>query len=251
MTVGDASAAAQFPSWIGRFPAATGTGSTTLVFPHAGGAVVNYRPMALALAAGTDTYVMQYPARADRFREPAAQTLPELAQSLFDAVPWDRLGPLRLFGHSMGSIVAFEFARLAEDRGIKIQRLWASAGPAPSAVAGLRKLPTGDAELRAELAELGGTDPRLLADQEFLTLLLTPVRADYLAFNRYRCDPTVTINADINVLGGRADQRIDEDLLARWAGHTTGACTVSMYDGGHFYHYEHIQELADRIIADA
>ncbi|HTM85062.1 MAG TPA: thioesterase domain-containing protein [Mycobacterium sp.] len=248
MAVDDSSAVAQFPPWIGRFP---GPGPATLVFPHAGGAVVNYRPLALALAAGADTYVMQYPQRADRFREPAAETLPDLARGLFDAAPWHQLGPLRLFGHSMGSIVAFEFARLAEERGITIQRLWASAGPAPAAVAGLRKLPTGDAELRAELAELGGTDPRLLADQEFLTLLLTPVRADYLAFNRYRCAPEVSIGADINVLGGRSDARIGSDLLAGWADHTSGACTVSLYDGGHFYHYEHIEALTKRIIADA
>ncbi|MEB3034417.1 alpha/beta fold hydrolase [Mycolicibacter sp. MYC340] len=233
---------------MGRFP---GPGPATLVFPHAGGAAVNYRPLALALAAGVDTYVMQYPQRADRFREPAAETLPDLARSLFEAAPWHQLGPLRLFGHSMGSIVAFEFARLAEERGVEIQRLWASAGPAPGVVAGLRKLPTGDAELRAELAELGGTDPRLLADQEFLTLLLTPVRADYLAFNRYSCAPEVTIRADINVLGGRSDDRVRPDMLARWADHTTGASTVSLYDGGHFYHYEHIETLAKRIIADA
>lgn len=248
MAVDDTSAVTQFPSWIGRF---SGPGPATLVFPHAGGAAVNYRPLALALAAGADTYVMQYPQRADRFREPAAETLPELARSLFDAAPWDQLGPLRLFGHSMGSIVAFEFARLAEERGIEIQRLWASAGPAPGAVAGLRKLPTGDAELRAELAELGGTDPRLLADQEFLSLLLTPVRSDYLAFNRYRCAPEARIRADINVLGGRSDERVGAGLLERWAEHTDGACTVSLYDGGHFYHYEHIDTLANRIIGDA
>lgn len=249
MAVDDAAAITQFPTWIGRFPA---SGATTLVFPHAGGSVVNYRPMAMALAAaGADTYVMQYPARADRFREPAAQTVHELAESLFDAAPWHELGPLRLFGHSMGSLVAFEFARLAEARGIEIQRLWASAGPAPGEVAGLRKLEVTDAALRAELAELGGTDPRLLADAEFLTLLLTPVRADYLAFNRYRCAPDVTISADITALGGRDDDRIGPALLARWADHTAGEHTVSLYDGGHFYHYDHIETLANRIIADA
>lgn len=247
MAVDDTSAVAQFPSWIGRF---SGPGPATLVFPHAGGAAVNYRPLALALAAGADTYVMQYPHRADRFREPPAETVPDLARSLFDAAPWHRLAPLRLFGHSMGSLVAFEFARIAEEHGIEIQRLWASAGPAPGVVAGLRKVPTSDADLRAELTQLGGTDPRILADEEFLTLLLAPVRADYLAFNRYRCAPEVTIRADINVLGGRSDDRVGTDLLERWAEHTTGECTVSLYDGGHFYHYEHIDTLAKRIIAD-
>ncbi|MGV0624790.1 thioesterase II family protein [Mycolicibacter minnesotensis] len=247
MAVDDISAAEQFPRWISHFP---GPGVPTLVFSHAGGSAANYRPLALALATGADTYVMQYPHRADRFREPAAETVPELARGLFDAAPWRRLGPLRLFGHSMGALVAFEFARIAEAEGIPIQRLWASAAPAPSTVAGLRKVPTGDADLRAELAQLGGTDPRLLADEEFLTLLLAPVRADYLAFNRYRCDPETTIDADINVLGGRSDDRVGTDLLEPWAGHTTGSCTFSLYDGGHFYHYDHIETLAKRIITD-
>ncbi|MEO8813749.1 MAG: thioesterase domain-containing protein [Mycobacterium sp.] len=251
MAVDDAAAVVQFPPWIGRFPGPAPTGVTTLVFPHAGGAVVNYRLLAMALAAGGDTYVMQYPQRADRFRDPAAETLPELARSLFDAAPWHQVGPLRLFGHSMGSTVAFEFARIAEDRGIEVQRLWASAGPAPSTVSGLRKLPTSDDELCAELKELGGTDPRLLADREFLGMLLTPVRADYLAFNRYQCASDVTINADINVLGGEADNRIGPDLLHRWVDHTAGTCTVSFYSGGHFYLYDHIEALASRITADA
>lgn len=249
MAVGD-TPATQFPSWIARFPSPNPTGPATLVFPHAGGAAVNYRPLGMALSAGADTYVMQYPQRADRFREPAAETLPELAGSLFDAAPWEQLGPLRLFGHSMGALVAFEFARIAEARGITIQRLWVSAAPAPSTVSGLRKVPTADEDLRAELTELGGTDPRLLADQEFLSLLLTPVRADYLAFNRYDCAPGVTIHADITVLGGRSDLRVGEDLLRRWADHTAGSCTVSFYDGGHFYHYDHTEALASRIIAD-
>ncbi|CAJ1496236.1 alpha/beta fold hydrolase [[Mycobacterium] kokjensenii] len=247
MAVDDTSAVEPFPRWIARFP---GPGVPTLVFPHAGGSAVNYRPLGMALADGADAYIMQYPHRADRYREPPALTIPELARGLFDAAPWHRLGPLRLFGHSMGSLVAFEFARIAEENGIEIQRLWASAGPAPGLVAGLRKVPTGDADLRAELAGLGGTDPRILADEEFLALILAPVRADYLAFNRYRCAPETTIRADVNVLGGRDDDRISTDLLERWADHTTGACTVSLYDGGHFYHYEHIDTLAKRIIAD-
>lgn len=248
---GPAAAPAGFPAWLGHFPGPGDARAATVVFPHAGGAVVNYRALALALAAGGDTFVAQYPQRADRFREPAAETLPELARSLFEAAPWRQVAPLRLFGHSMGALVAFEFARIAEAAGLPIQRLWASAAPAPAAVAGLRKLPTGDAELCADLAELGGTDPRLLADDEFRALLLTPVRADYRAFNRYRCAGDVTIGADIRVLGGRADHRVGAELLHRWATHTTGDCTVSLFDGGHFYLYDHIDTLANRITADA
>lgn len=247
MAVDDTAAVAQLPSWLGRFP---GPGPATLVFPHAGGSAANYRPLALALAAGADTYVMQYPQRADRFREPAAQTLPELARSLFEATPWRQLGPLRLFGHSMGAIVAFEFARIAEAHDIEIQRLWVSAAPAPCVVADRHPLPTDHATLLADLADLGGTDPRLLADDEFSRLLTGTLAADYHAINRYECAPDATVDADIHAVGGRDDSRVTAEGLHGWAEHTTGTCTVSLYDGGHFYHYEQVEALADRILAD-
>lgn len=49
-------------SWIKRYPAENTASGPTLVFPHAGGAALAYRPFALALAeAGSDAYVMQYP----------------------------------------------------------------------------------------------------------------------------------------------------------------------------------------------
>jgi surfactin synthase thioesterase subunit len=222
----------------------------TVLFPHAGAAAANYRELATALAAGGDTVVVQYPQRADRFREPAATTLPELAFELFEVADWPRLAPLRLFGHSMGSLVAFEFARIAEKRGVAVQQLWASASPAPSAVCGGPPLPTDHAGVLAHLVELGGTDSRLLADEEFAELLTIPMRSDYQAINAYACDPDVVIRADIHAMGGRDDSRVDPEVLRRWERHTTGEFTLSFFDGGHFYVNEHITGLATRMIAD-
>lgn len=41
------------------------------MFPHAGAAAASYRVLAAALAAGADTYVVQYPQRAERLGDPA------------------------------------------------------------------------------------------------------------------------------------------------------------------------------------
>ena len=68
----------EFPTWIKRVPGRNGGGraGATVVFPHAGGAAVGYRKLATALAAAGDTYIVQYPQRAERLREPAAETAP-------------------------------------------------------------------------------------------------------------------------------------------------------------------------------
>ncbi|HTX98062.1 MAG TPA: thioesterase domain-containing protein [Mycobacterium sp.] len=246
------SAAAMFASWITRVPGrhASRNDGATVVFPHAGAAAASYRALATALAAGGDAYVVQYPQRADRLSDPAAETVHDLASGLFEAGAWSRVAPLRLFGHSMGAVVAFEFARIAESHDVMVQRLWVSAGPAPSAVAVMPDLPTSDDAMLADIADLGGTDPQLLADEEFAELLTTAVRADYQAVNRYDCAPGVRIRAGIQVLGARDDHRIDLAALRLWENHTAGGFELFLYDGGHFYLNEHVEAVAARVNAD-
>jgi surfactin synthase thioesterase subunit len=241
-----------FPPWIKLVAGRDGgaRAGATVVFPHAGAAAAGYRKFATALAAGGDTYIVQYPRRAERMREPAAETVHDLARGLFVAGPWRRAAPLRLFGHSMGAVVAFEFARIAEARGTAVERLWASAAPAPAAIVGMPELPTSHDGLLADVAELGGTEADLLADQEFAELLMTAVRADYHVINRYSCGPDVQISADICALGARDDHRVDAADLQLWKDHTAGAFQLSWYDGGHFYLDEHIDAVAAQVNAD-
>ena len=242
-----------FAPWIKLVPGRDGAerAGATVVFPHAGAAAAGYRSLAIALAAGGDTYVVQYPQRAERLREPAPETVHDLALGLFEAGPWNGVAPLRLFGHSMGAIVGFEFARIAESRNVAVERLWVSAGPAPSAIAGMPQLPTTDDALLADIADLGATDPDLLADEEFAELITTAVRADYQAINRYACARGVRIRADVCVLGAHDDDRVDAEALRLWERHTAGAFELFLYDGGHFYLNEHIDAVAARVNADA
>jgi surfactin synthase thioesterase subunit len=236
-----------FAPWVKRFPGVR-SGTATVVFPHAGGAAAAYRTFATALArSGADAYLVQYPQRADRLTDPAAETIEELANEIFAAGDWDKVGPLKLFGHCMGAIVAFEFARIAERARPTVEQLWTSASQAPSAVANGQPAPTTDRELLADMVDLGGTDPRLLADEDFVGVLLPAVRADYQAFNRYSCARDVAIHADIYTVGGRHDHRISEEALQEWKFHTAGAFTVSLFDGGHFYINDHVDAVAQLV----
>ncbi|GJF08892.1 thioesterase [Mycolicibacterium cyprinidarum] len=232
--------------WIKRFPGERGT--ATIVFPHAGGAAAAYRRLAMALAArGVDTYIVQYPQRGERLTHPAPETIRDLAAEMLGAADWAQLGPLRLFGHCMGALVGFEFARMAEQQAIAVRELWASASQAPSTVAGSRPAPTADHEILSDIVDLGGTDASLIDDEDFLELLLPAVRADYLAFNRYTCDRTVRIGADIHAVGGCDDHRVERELLRQWEFHTDAASTLTLFDGGHFYVEDHLDEVAELV----
>ncbi|MDY6995246.1 MAG: thioesterase domain-containing protein [Actinomycetota bacterium] len=232
--------------WIKHFPGEPGT--STIVFPHAGGAAAAYRDFANTLSEkGIDTYIMQYPQRGERLAHPAAPSVADLAVDMLGAADWARMGPLRLFGHCMGALVGFEFSRLAQQRGMTVRELWASASQAPATVAGSRPMPTTDRELIADIVDLGGTDARLLDDEDFLELLLPAVRADYRAFHGYQCGRDVRIGADIHVLGGRDDHRVELNQLHGWEFHTDSAFTLTMFDGGHFYVDDHLDEVAELV----
>jgi surfactin synthase thioesterase subunit len=239
-----------FAPWVKHFPG-TGGGTTTVLFPHAGGAAAAYRPLARALAAnGCDTYVVQYPQRADRLTHPAATSVPALADQLFAAGDWGQRAPLQVFGHCMGATVAFEFARIAQSHGAKVSRLWASAGPAPCTVIGAPPLPSSDTDVLADMLDLGGTDPRLLDDEEFVELLVMAVQADYRALDGYSRDADVRIAGDIHALGGRTDHRVSADQLRAWTAHTDSQFTHTEFDGGHFYLNDHLESVAALMSSD-
>ena len=245
----------EFAPWIKRFgPDATAVGAAegaVLVFPHAGGAAAAYRKLAKELSTrGADTYLLQYPCRADRLAHPPAASIAELAAQLYAAGDWHAVAPLHLFGHCMGATVAFEFARLAEADDVAVGRLFASAGQAPVTIADSAPLPTTQAGLIADMVDLGGTDPRLLDDDDFVELLVQALQADYRALDGYHCGPQVRIDADIHAIGGRGDHRVPPELLQPWATHTRGAFTRTEFDGGHFYLDGHLSDVV-RLLSDS
>ena len=82
------------------------------------------------------------------------------------------MGPLRLFGHCMGAVVAFEFARVAERHGVEVRRAVGvgRSGPVDGRGVTSRCRPP-RRDVLADMVDLGGTDPRLLDDEDFVELL--------------------------------------------------------------------------------
>ncbi|HEY8544699.1 MAG TPA: alpha/beta fold hydrolase, partial [Acidimicrobiales bacterium] len=157
-------------AWLRRLPAAAGAGPggarrRLVVFPHAGGAVSWYAPLARLLVPDVDVVGVQYPGRQDRLGEPCLDSIAELR----DAVVADLLGggwldrPVALFGHSMGAVVAYETARrLEHDHGRPPRALVVSGRRAPTTHRVERVHQGGDPALLREIARLGGTPPELL-----------------------------------------------------------------------------------------
>lgn len=223
-----------------------------VVCPHAGTGASSYRAYSAAFSRNFDVVALQYPGRQDRMKEPAASSIHELGTGAFDE--FSRCehhsgAPITVFGHSMGGIVAFEFARAAEAAGCDVRLLAVSAVPAPSRIGEHPRHPRDDDAILDRLIALGGTDPKIAANRDLLRMALPVLKADYSAIDAYSCAPDIRIDAPIHAFGGDEDPIVSVGDLHGWRPHTDAGLEVSLFSGGHFYLESRLDELADALAA--
>ncbi|MEO1103253.1 MAG: alpha/beta fold hydrolase [Pseudomonadota bacterium] len=219
--------------------------------PYAGGSAAAYARWRNTVDPRIDLVPVQLPGRGARIREKPIDRIDTLARQLADAMTSRLDRPFALFGHSMGSVLAFETARALRHAGAPMpSALFVSARRGPQTISNrppLHSLP--DTELVARLHALGGTPAAVLEDEEMLRLMLPVVRADLKAAETYEPSPEPPLGCPIHAFGGRQDQ-ISEDALSAWSAVTTRGFALTMFDGGHFFLSEHSGAML-AIMADA
>jgi surfactin synthase thioesterase subunit len=222
--------------WLRQFHETHADAVRLVCLPYAGGSASFFHAMSAGLAPSVAAIAVQYPGRQDRRGEPLIDNIPDLAEGVLAALEAHADGPLAVFGHSMGATLAFEVARLMEERwGRSPLALFLSGRRAPSRFREERIHTLDDAGIVRHLATMEGTDPRVLGDEEILRMILPVVRNDYRAIETYRGRTEDRVSCPITVLTGDRDGRVTPDEAAGWAKHTTGDFSLTTFPGGHFY----------------
>lgn len=208
-----------------------------ICLPFAGGAASAFRSWADALPESVEVRAIQLPGREGRFAEPAMRQLPQVLQALAGALRPITSCPYAVFGHSMGSILAFELVRLLRRQGQSMPRhLFVSGRRAPHLSLGRRPfhdLP--EMDLVAEIRRFDGDAHGLLDSAEMRALLLPAVRADFALHDSYVYRDEAPLDVPMTAFGGMADATTSEDDLHAWQQHCLLPMSVQMYAGGHFF----------------
>ncbi|MER5194584.1 thioesterase II family protein [Streptomyces sp. NPDC002755] len=237
--------------WIRRYAAAPEAPVRLVCLPHAGGSATFYSGLARKLAPAVDVLAVQYPGRLERRAEPLMKDLTALAEALVtELAPWTGR-PFALFGHSLGAMVAFETARRLEATGRPPAALFVSGRGAPS----LHRREFGpqldDATLLRQMRRLGGTDPRVLADEDLMRLALPVLRADYRMVEDYHYVPGPPLGCPVTAFNGLTDPKVSSPAVDAWRDHTTASFDSVTFPGSHFYlvdrHEEVTTALTDRL----
>jgi surfactin synthase thioesterase subunit len=232
--------------WLRQYGPATPRAVRLICFPHAGGNATFFTPLTARMPADLQVVGVQYPGRQDRHAEPPADTIAELADRIAEVLR-PAVTPMAFFGHSMGSVLAFEVARRLDAAGTPVTKIFVSARCAPSLYPRALANLTDDRAIMTELKQLGGTQSVFFEDDELFQMVLPAIRSDYKAIREYRCQAGVRITPSITALMGDDDPHTTVTDMRAWADHTSGDFTLQVFSGGHFYLTEHLDEIAETL----
>jgi len=228
---------AKSATWLSRRRAVDAPLTRLYCFPHSGAAAGEYLRWADALPQ-VEVWGVTLPGHGPRLAEPPMADLVDLAAALVDEEAF--VAPFTLFGHSFGALLAYHVAQELREQGREQpERLVLSAYPPPHiprVAPPMSALP--DEELVRAIGQFyGDMPPELTHDPELLALVLPAYRADIAALESYPGGSPPPLDRPLVVLGGDRDV-YGRERLAEWARHTTAACRVHLFPGGHFYFRE-------------
>lgn len=207
-------------------------------FPYAGGGASAFRLWPQHFAQNVEVLAVQLPGRESRLREKPLNTVGAMVDLLLPEIANKADIPFAIFGHSMGTLLAYELTVALEQSG----------GPAPFHlfVSGRRGPDEADpstamhplheeAFLDAMQLRYGGIPPAARNEPELMALLLPSLRADVHANETYRSDDSRKVRCPVAVYGGSDDRHPTPSLLEGWQRVAEQPIRVRLFSGDHFY----------------
>ncbi|MER6050165.1 thioesterase II family protein [Streptomyces sp. NPDC020883] len=234
--------------WLRRYRPRAAPAVRLVCFPHAGGSATSFLPFVQTLPDQVEVLAVQYPGRQDRRGEPLIGTIEGLVEPLAEVLATHSDRPLVLFGHSMGATVAYEVARVLQQRGAAPAGLVVSGRRAPIVNRPMTVHLYDDDRLLAELRSLEGTDESLLNDPELLQLVLPAIRNDYRAVGTYTHRPGAPLASALTVFTGADDPNVTATEAAAWQAVAEAGAQVRTFPGGHFFLYQQVAEVCGALM---
>jgi surfactin synthase thioesterase subunit len=220
-----------------------------LCFPFAGGTATNFRLWARHLPDHVEFCPVEYPGHGTRRAEPLINRIPKLVESAAAGLADEFDSPYALYGHSLGSIVAFELARHMTAAGKPPAHLFVSGRKAPQLQRphkDMHKM-SDDAFVDAIMQRYGGIPQEVLDEPELLAMMMPMARADIEMYELYAYAPGEQLPCRISTFAGEEDHSHPPAELNAWNEQSVVGCTSSVLPGGHFFINTHKDLFLQRL----
>lgn len=217
-------------------------------FPYAGGTAQIYQSWSAYMNPAIELVPIELSGRGRRFPQPLYTRVVDIAADVWSLLQAE-IGqqPYLFFGHSMGSLIAYELAKMAMRQGAPPpQHIFFSGRSSPNQPTVTIRSGLPDEELKREVFRFGGTPRELLDDPGFMRMFLPIIRADMEAVETYPAEDEPTrLPCDISIFNGKQDHLVTD--LEAWHLYTAKEIEYRFFEGGHFYLLAHAREVVEAI----
>ena len=218
-----------------------------ICFPYAGGWPSMYRPWVAQLPADVELIAVRMPGRESRFSERPYTDWSALTNDTAEAVRPLLDVPFVLFGHSFGGMLAYEVARVLNERETATLKALIVSGCRCPLVRPENRAPYDGPSnaLWAWLAEIDGTPAEVLENPQLRALTEPTLRAD-LELADIWTGAAHAVDLPIVTFGGTNDRVVTRPQIQGWRNFTARAYRHVEFAGGHFF----IHSLEAQVVAE-
>lgn len=214
-------------------------------FHYGGGGASVFRQWANDIIELVEVVAIQLPGREERYSEPLLNDVSSIVDRLCINFSKYTNKPFIFFGHSLGALIEFEFARALREKGIfQPKQLIVSGTKAPQICSNepfLHKL--SDEKFLKELEKYNGIPHSIITDKEFISMFLPAIRADFCISETYQYKREPPLTYPIIALGGLYDNTFNKEWLIEWKEQTNGSFQYYFLPGNHFFIRESYKEV--------
>ncbi|PFJ04299.1 thioesterase [Bacillus cereus] len=220
-------------------------------FPHAGGSAFSYSKWKNYFNPYIEVVPIELAGRGYRIEESLYQSMEEAVNDVYNIIV-EQIDyfPYILYGHSMGSLIAYEVARkIQNSNNVLPEFLVVSGRNHPNSKIKNIRHNLSNEQFKREVIAMGGTSSEVLQSEELMEIFLPILRADFKIVETYIHDNSIqACDIEFLIFNGKNDEFTTYDQIKKWEQYTSKTCTFHSFEGNHFFLNENIEEIANSIM---
>ncbi len=209
---------------------------TLFCFPYAGGSSIVYNKWKRYTNSYIDIVPVELAGRGKRLDEHLYDKMEDAVDDLYEIIKERVNGSYGLFGHSMGSIIAYEIAHRINNSNLPNPQYLFISGKKPPHIERYKKIvhTLSDHEFKKELIDIGGTPREIFENEELLDLFLPILRKDFKVIENYKYTKRPPLDIETIVFYG-LQENIQYSEAAQWNSYANKGCRIFEVEGNHFF----------------
>ncbi|MCU5554340.1 thioesterase domain-containing protein [Bacillus cereus] len=217
--------------------------------PYAGGTANIYIKWRRYLLPEIELIPLELAGRGKRIGDLLYSDMNEAIEDIYQTIKPHLDGtPYAFWGHSMGSLLAYECThKILEQQHKGPETIFFSGkNPPHIKVKKIRHL-LPNREFIDEVFSMGGTSKELIEQEDLLDFFIPILRADFRLVETYQYCRKKKFLFDIAVLNGIEDEMTTKIEIEEWTKYTEKQCDIYQLNGAHFFIHDQMNDVINII----